>query len=173
VPLGDYNKGEAVNMGMNRFWGRIGLPMIYQIGDVWAPGHRTSLEVIPAVLIFGDNDDYGPNGNLTQSTDPGYSIATHLTHDLNDDIWVSLDYMYMHLGDSEIGPAKIDGKHFASVGATIGSQITRTMLLSLGYQSTINDDDPKDVQLSTFSLSLTYFWGSLTDGLHRIGSDGE
>ena len=173
VPLGEYDKGEAVNMGTNRFWGRIGLPIIYQLGDVCAPGHRISLVLIPAVLLFGDNDDYGPNGNLTQSTDPGYSVAAHLTHDLNDDIWVSFDYTYIHLGDSEIGSVDTDGQHFESVGATIGTQITRTMLFSLGYQTTLDDNDSEDVQLSTFSMALTFFWGSFTDGLHRIGSDGE
>ena len=173
VPLGEYNKGEAINMGTNRFWGRIGLPMIYQIGDVWAPGHRTSLEILPAVILYGDNDDYGPGGNFTQSTDPGYSVAAHLTHDLNDDIWVSLDYTYIQLGDSEVGPVKTDGADFSSLGATIGTQITRNMMLTLGYQTTLDDDAPRDVQMSTFSFSLIFFWGSLTDGLHRIGSDGE
>ena len=173
VPLGEYDKGEAVNMGMNRFWGRVGFPMIYQIGDVWAPGHRTSFEVIPAVIWYGDNDDYGPTGNFTQSTDPGYSVAAHLTHDLSDEIWVSLDYTYMQLGDSEVGPVETDGKSFSSVGATIGTQITRNMVFSLGYQTTMDDNDPKDIQMSTFSASITFFWGSVLEGLHRIGSDGK
>jgi hypothetical protein len=47
------------------------------------------------------------------------------------------------------------------------------MMLTLGYQTTLDDDAPRDVQMSTFSFSLIFFWGSLTDGLHRIGSDGE
>ncbi|SCY76859.1 transporter [Desulfoluna spongiiphila] len=173
VPLGEYNKGEAINMGMNRFWGRIGLPMIYQIGDVWGPGHRTSLEIIPAVILYGDNDDYGPTGNLTQSTDPGFSIAAHLTHDLSDNIWASLDYTYLQLGDSEVGPIETDGENFSSVGATIGTQLTRNVVLDLGYQTTINDSDPGDIRMSTFSFSLTFFWAPLLDGLHRIGSDME
>jgi hypothetical protein len=173
VPLGEYNKGEAINMGMNRYWGRIGLPMIYQIGDVWAPGHRTSLEVIPTVILYGDNDDYGPNGEFTQSTDPGYSIAAHLTHDLNDDIWVSLDYTYLQLGDSEVGPIKSDGADFSSIGATIGTQLTRNMVATLGYQSTLDDDSPGDVRMSTFSLSFIFFWAPLLDGLHRIEPHGE
>jgi hypothetical protein len=77
------------------------------------------------------------------------------------------------LGDSEVGPVKTDGADFSSLGATIGTQITRNMMLTLGYQTTLDDDAPRDVQMSTFSFSLIFFWGSLTDGLHRIGSDGE
>lgn len=173
VPIGEYNEGEAINMGMNRVWGRVGFPMILQIGDVWAPGHRTSLEVIPAVILYGDNDDFGPNGDLTQSTDPGSSLAMHFTHDLNDDIWISLDYTYLQLGDSEVGPVESDGQSFSSVGATISTQITRNMVASFGYQSTLNDDAAGDIKMSTFSLNFTFFWAPLLDGLHRIGSDGE
>jgi len=173
VPIGEYNKGEAINMGMNRFWGRLGFPMIYQIGDVWAPGHRTSLEVIPAIILYGDNDDYGPSGNMTQSTDPGFSIAAHLTHDLSDKVWASLDYTYIQLGDSEVGPIETDGESFSSIGATIGTELTRNLMLDIGYQSTINDSDPGDIQMSTFSFSLTYYWASLLDGLHRVGFEME
>jgi hypothetical protein len=171
VPLGEYDEGEVLNMGMNRFWGRVGFPMIWQIGDVWAPGHRTSFELLPALIWMGDNDDYGPTGDMTQETDLGYSVAAHLTKDINDTIWVSLDYTYMQLGDTEVGPVDSDGQDFSSIGVTIGTQLTRHLFISAGYDSTINDDGDDDVQMSTFSLNATFFWAPILDGLHRIGGE--
>ena len=166
VPLGEYDKDEAVNMGQNRFWGRIGMPITYQIGDIWAPSHRTTLEILPAVMFFGDNDDYNSAGE-TKSTDPGYTIGAHLTHDLSQEIWLSLDASYYNFGDSKVSGRTIDGKDFVSVGAAIGTNLTKNLQFTAGYHSTINDNDDNDVELGTFSISLVYYWADLLDGIDR------
>jgi hypothetical protein len=169
VPLGEYDKDQLVNMGQNRYRGRIGMPVIYQIGDIWAPSHRTTVEIVPAVMIFGDNDQYGSDGD-TLSTDPCYTVGAHLAHDFSNEIWVSLDASYYNFGDSEFHGANAsekDGKDFTSVGAAIGTNLTRNLQFTLGYHSTMNDGGKKDVELSTFSASLVYYWADQLDGLER------
>lgn len=166
VPLGEYDNDEMVNIGQNRFWGRIGLPIIYQIGDTWAPSHRTTLEILPAVMIFADNDDSNSAGD-TKSTDPGFTIGGHLTHDVSQAIWISLDASYYNFGDSKVNGRTINGKDFISVGAAIGTNLTNNLQFTVGYHSTINDNGKNDIELGTFSASLVYYWADILDGIER------
>ena len=57
VPIGEYDDGRALNLGQNRWSGRLGFPVVWQFGS-WVPGRRTTLELLPAVWLFGPNDDY-------------------------------------------------------------------------------------------------------------------
>ncbi|ELV8771129.1 transporter [Vibrio rotiferianus] len=171
VPIGEYDSSQAINMGTNRFWGRVGFPMMLQLGDVWAPSKRASLEILPAVTWYGDNDDMYGGG--TQSTDLGYSLGAHLTYDLSQHVWISLDYSYVKSGDYKnsggANDGSFDGQDFSSVGFTVATDLTRNLNASLGYQTTINDDGPGKAQMSTFSFNLTYYWADILDGLSRTG----
>jgi hypothetical protein len=55
LPVGEYDNDQQLNIGQNRWYGRIGLTIVGQLGD-WVPGRRTTLEVLPAVSIFDDNE---------------------------------------------------------------------------------------------------------------------
>ncbi|MGR5355828.1 transporter [Vibrio chagasii] len=172
VPLGEYDEDNTLNMGTNRFWGRVGFPMMYQLGDVWAPSKRASLEILPAVTWYGDNDDL--HGGGSQSTDLGYSLGAHLTYDVSQHVWVSLNYSYVKSGDytntgADGSTTKGDGQEMSSVGVTVATDLTRNLNASFGYSTTINDDGPGDAQMSTFSLNLTYYWADILDGLSRTG----
>ena len=169
LPLGEYDEGEAINIGMNRYWGRLGFPLTLQLGEIWAPSQRATFELLPTVIWMGDNDGYGASGDQTQEVDTGYSLAGHLTFDVADNIWVSLDATYLKMGDSEVEGVTSDGSEFTSIGVTIGMQLTRNLFASIGYESTIDDEEPGDVQLSTFSASLTFFWADILEGLYRRG----
>jgi hypothetical protein len=57
IPVGEYEEDSAVNLGQNRWWGRIALPVVYYLGS-YAPLYRTSIEVTPSVLVFAENDDF-------------------------------------------------------------------------------------------------------------------
>ena len=66
LPIGEYDNNQQLNIGQNRWYGRLGIPMIWQLGS-WVPGRRTTLEFLPAVWLFGDNNDYV---GQTMETDP-------------------------------------------------------------------------------------------------------
>ena len=57
LPIGKYDNTQALNLGQNRWYGRLGAPIVWQLGP-WVPGRRTTLEFLPAVWLFGANDDY-------------------------------------------------------------------------------------------------------------------
>ncbi|MEK6193683.1 MAG: hypothetical protein N2F24_05590, partial [Deltaproteobacteria bacterium] len=56
-PLGQYDSDKIVNMGLNRWYGRLALPMKYHFG-VFAPGRMISFELTPSMWLFGKNDDF-------------------------------------------------------------------------------------------------------------------
>jgi hypothetical protein len=47
-PIGEYDSSKSVNLGQNRWYGRLGFPIVWQLGPC-VPGKRTTLEFLPAV----------------------------------------------------------------------------------------------------------------------------
>ena len=81
APTGAYDANRDLNLGVNRWNMRIGLPFMYTIGD-WIPGEITTLEILPSVWFYGDNTDI----NLEQ--DPMVTLEAHLTRDITPSIFV-------------------------------------------------------------------------------------
>ena len=98
VPIGEYDSSQPLNLGQNRWYGRIGSPIVWQLG-AWVPGRRTTLEFLPAVWLFGDNDDYV---GQTLKTDPLFQMDAHLTRDFTERFWGSLDGAWYNGGKATI-----------------------------------------------------------------------
>jgi hypothetical protein len=163
-PVGEYDNSQALNLGQNRWYGRVGTPLILQIGP-WVPGRRTTLEVLPSVWFFSDNNDYV---GQTLSTDPMFQLEAHLTRDLTEHFWVSLDSTWMAGGKSSVDGAGGDSLNNVGVGATLGYQINDNLSLTAGYMATVNDSAPTDLQMDGFRLSLTYGWHKIVEGQKRL-----
>lgn len=166
-PIGEYESERALNLGQNRWYGRVGAPIVYQIGS-WVPGQRTTVEVLPSVWWFGDNDDFlGEN----LSTDPMFQLESHLTRDLTGTLWASLDATWMTGGASTIGAGEEgDSTDNLGVGFTLGYQVNDNLAFTFGYMSTVNDSEPADLQLDGFRISLTYGWHKVVEGQKRLAS---
>jgi hypothetical protein len=54
------------------------------------------------------------------------------------------------------------------VGFTFGYQISENLNFTFSYKSTINDDDPGDLQMNSFMVSLVYGWHPLIEGSRRL-----
>jgi hypothetical protein len=166
-PIGEYDSGQALNLGQNRWYGRVGAPMILQIGS-WVPGRRTSLEVLPSIWCFSDNDDY-VGENL--STDPMFQVEAHLTRDFTEHFWGSLDSTYLGGGKSTVGGSTGDSLSNLGVGFTLGYQINDNISLTAGYMATVNDSEPTDLQMDGFRISFTYGWHKIVEGQKRLKSE--
>ena len=164
LPTGEYDDDQLVNLGQNRWIGRVGMPILWQIGP-WVPGRRTTLEVIPAVWVYGDNDDY-VQGDL--ETDPMFQLEAHLTRDLDEKFWVSLDVNWLSEGESTIGGVSGDSVDALMVGVTAGFPLTDRLNLTFGYSSTVNDSSADDIQADGFLFSLTYGSSRLMRGFDRL-----
>ncbi len=168
-PLGQYDNTQSLNLGQNRWYGRIGTPIIWQLGP-WIPARRTTLEIFPSVWLFGDNDDFV--GDNLQS-DPTFELETHLTRNFTSKFWGSLDATYSSSGDATITTTTMSrpmsGSDMTLVGFTLGYQLNDSMQLTLGYKSTLNNDSASnDLQMSVFMISFTTAWHRLLEGAGRL-----
>ena len=168
-PLGQYDNTQSLNLGQNRWYGRVGTPMIWQIGP-WIPDSRTTFEVFPSVWFFGDNDDF-VGQNL--SSDPTFELEAHLTRNFTSKIWGSVDATYSSSGDTTIASTTSAGSDMTLVGFTLGYQLNDSMQLTFGYKSTLNNDAASnDLHMSTFMISLTAGWHRLLEGAGRLSNGG-
>ncbi len=164
LPVGEYDKSQSVNLGLNRWYGRIGAPIIWQFG-AWVPGRRTTLEFLPSIWLFGDNNDF-VGQNL--ETDPTFELDTHLTRDFSMHMWGSLDAIYISSGDSKINGVTTSGSDSTSLGFTFGYQINDGLQLTLGYKSTIGSADVGDLDQSSFMISIISGWHPVLSGAERL-----
>ena len=164
VPIGEYDSSQPLNIGQNRWYGRFGVPTILQIGP-WVPGQRMTLEFLPAVWFFGNNDDYV---GQTIETDPLFQLDAHLTRDITEKLWASLDAAWYYGGEATINEVEGDKLNNIGVGITLGYQINDNLNLTVGYKSTINDSSSDDLRMDSFMVSLVYGWHPLLEGSRRL-----
>jgi Putative MetA-pathway of phenol degradation len=164
IPIGEYDSDSPVNIGQNRWYGRIGTPVVWQIGS-WVPGKRTTFEFLPAVWLFSDNNDFV---GKTMSTEPMYQLEAHLTRDFMERIWGSLDVIYYSGGKATIDDVEGNALNNVGVGATLGYQVNDNMQLNISYSSTVNDSDDEDLKMDGFRVTLLYGWHPLVEGMKRL-----
>jgi hypothetical protein len=165
VPIGEYHSGQPLNIGQNRWYGRVGAPVVWQIGS-WAPERRTTLEFLPAVWIFSDNDDFV---GKTMTTDALFQLESHLTHNFAKGFWASLDAAWYTGGKATIDGIPGEKLNNAGLSFTAGYQLNDNAQLTVGYGSTLGDNEPGDLRLSQFRVTLIYGWHSLIEGVNRLG----
>jgi len=164
LPVGDYDSDQPLNIGQNRWYGRLGLPIVWQLG-AWVPGKRTTLEFLPALWLFGDNDDYV---GQRMETDPMFQLDAHLTRDFTERFWGSLDAAWYTGGKATINGVSGEKRNDFGVGLTLGYQISDNIGLTFSYKSTVNDNAPGDLQMDVFMVSLVFGWHPIIEGMHRL-----
>ncbi len=167
LPIGEYNSNQALNLGQNRWYGRIGAPMIMQLGS-WVPGRRTTVELLPAVWMFGDNTDYV---GQTMKTDPLFQLDAHLTRDFTENIWGAIDASWYKGGRATINGIEGSKRNDVAFGLTLGYKINDNLNITAGYKSTVNDSAPGDMQMDSFMITLVFGWHPLIEGSKRLKSE--
>jgi hypothetical protein len=165
VPVGEYDEESPTNIGQNRWFGRVALPVMVNLCE-WVPGRKTTFEVTPAVWVFGDNDDF--LGQKMQ-TDPMFELEGHLTRDLTDKLWASLDAIYYGGAKSTIGGMSSGSLGDFAVGFTVGYKINENMSLTAGYTTTLGSGGSDDLDLNVFTVNLIFGWHDLVEGIRRLG----
>ena len=163
LPIGKYDNAKALNLGQNRWYGRLGAPIVWQLGP-WVPGRRTTLEFLPAVWLFGDNDDYV---GKTMKTDPLFQLDAHVTRDFTEHFWGAIDGTWFYGGKATIDGVPGKRLNNIGVGLTLGYQINDNLNLTLGYKTTVDDSAPTDLRMDCFMVTLVYGWHPLVEGMKR------
>lgn len=164
LPIGEYDSDQPLNLGQNRWYGRVGAPILWQLGD-WVPGRRTTLEFLPAVWLFGNNDDYV---GQTLETDPLFQLDAHLTRDVTEHAWASLDASWYSGGKATINGVPGERMNNVGIGFTFGYAINDNLNLTVGYKSTANDSAPTDLQMDNFMVTFVYGWHPIIEGSRRL-----
>ena len=168
LPIGNYNSSQPLNIGQNRWYGRLGTPVVWQLGP-WVPGQRTTLELLPAVWLFGNNNDYV---GQTLKTDPLFQLDAHLTRDLTERFWGALDASWYNGGKATINGVEGSKLNNWGVGLTLGYQVNENLNLTVGYKSTLNNSsDPTALRMDTFMVTLVFGWHPLIEGSRRLKSE--
>lgn len=162
IPIGEYDDDESLNIGQNRWSGRIGVPIVWQFGP-WIPGKRMTLEMLPSVWFYEDNDDF-LDGTL--ETDPLFLLENHLTRDFTSEFWGSFDATWAKGGEATIDGVTGDEVDNFGVGFTFGYAISDNLSLTAGYMTTVGNDE---LEMDRFLFSVTYGWNSLVEGIKRLG----
>jgi len=99
LPIGNYDRQSALNLGGNRWVVRPELGIVKGIGD------RTYVDVVLNGQFFSKNDDYGSGATPQKlEQDPLFGVETHVSYDINKQWITALDYYY-----SKGGETKLDG----------------------------------------------------------------
>jgi hypothetical protein len=164
VPIGEYDSSRPLNLGQNRWYGRVGAPIVWQLGP-WVPGRRTTLEFLPAVWFFGTNNDYV---GQTLKTDPMFQLDAHLTRDFTEHFWGALDAAWYNGGQASINGVAGKKLNNLGFGLTLGYTINDNLNLTVGYKSTVNDSAPGDLRMDAFMVTLVFGWHPLLEGSRRL-----
>jgi hypothetical protein len=164
-PIGKYDDDKLVNMGLNRWFGRIAFPFKYHLGS-FSPGYMTSIEIIPSVWLFDENDDF--IGRKLEN-DPMVQLEGHVTHDFTPNFYGSLDMLYRggfqsEIDDVEVGHA-ID---IGNLGFTVNYQATDNLAIRAGYSTNLFGDHELDNSL--FRVQFVYAWHKASENMKKLMS---
>jgi hypothetical protein len=163
-PIGQYDNSKPLNLGQHRWYGRMGAPIIWQLGP-WVPGRRMTLEFLPAVWFFGANNDFV---GQTLKTNPKFQLDGHLTRDFTEHFWAAFDTVWYTGGKSTINGVPGKTLNNLGLGFTAGYHINDNLGLTLGYKSTINDGAPDSLRMNQFMVSIVYGWHRVIEGMGRL-----
>jgi Putative MetA-pathway of phenol degradation len=140
LPTGAYSRSQPVNLGSNRLAFQAGLPMVYASGRSYRDPALTSLEVLPTVTFYDDNED--PFGAGRSGKRPLFSVEAHLTRNLGPRIWLSADLLYRLGGETSTdGVRDENGMHGWSAGGSLALPFVSRTSLIFTYQQVIERDD--------------------------------
>lgn len=128
VPLGSYDKNQAINPGQNRW------KFAIQPGLSTALTDKVTLDLVGDAQFFGKNSDIVGGGNFEQK--PLYSIQSHLTYKLSDGFDISLGGYKYHGGETRTrGISGNDKTNTTTLIGTLGYWVNPSTNLQFQYRS--------------------------------------
>ena len=166
VPLGQYDNDKVVNLGLNRFYSRIAFPLKYHF-RVFTPGYMSSLELVPSVWFFAENDDFL---GQKMKNDPMWQIEAHWTHDFTRHFFGSIDLLYRNGFQSEINGVKLGSDiEVGDLGFTLNFSVTDNVTIRTSFSSNVFGDS--DIDTSMIRLQFVYAWDRAIENIKKLGSE--
>ncbi|WP_462384164.1 transporter [Pseudomonas sp. Marseille-QA0892] len=147
APTGSYDQDALLNVGKNRWAYKPQLSYGAPFGD------GGLLSINANVQLFTDNSD-GRNGRLEQK--PLLGLEGHLSHDLNDRAWASLDAFYAYGGETRVaGADKHNRQNTLRLGISGSYSFTTTTAVSAAATRTVVRESYTPVG-TTFSININH-----------------
>lgn len=156
VPTGAYSSSHIFNLGTHRWAFELGAPMAYYIGASFTDPQLTTFEVLPSATFYSDNND--PFHAETQAQAPLYGVEFHVTRNLIQRFWMSVDGGWEFGGETTTDGVK-DGNSQRSffLGGTLSLDLSPSASVNVTYGGTVNHNAAgMDVRMfrATFTLSF-------------------
>ena len=149
APGGQYDSDKLVNIGTNRWSFKPELGLSKAFGP-W------TLELLPSVTFFTDNNDYFGGNNLAQ--DPLYALQGHLIYYFDFGAWVSLNSTYYTGGRTTVnGVQNDDRQENVRLGITVALPLNRHFSLKLYGSSGVYTRTGTNFDAA--GIALQYRWG--------------
>ncbi|MBT8430037.1 MAG: transporter [Gammaproteobacteria bacterium] len=134
LPLGEYDSGNVINLGSNRWTIRFSVPITRPITGIGGlPG---TLEFIPNLFLFTENKDR----NLKQ--DPLFTLEGHATQNFSRRTWGSLGFLYNRGGKTTINGLPANGSQESlALTATLGMNFSPRWGLQLRFGKSVAQNE--------------------------------
>ena len=127
-PLGQYDPGELVNLGYNRWAFKPEIGVSRPIG-------RWTIEAYAGAWLFTTNDEYYPRRSLRRQ-DPVVALQGHATCALPHRTWIALDATWFAGGDTRVdGVPNPDRQRNSRLGATFSLPLAGQHSLKVGFST--------------------------------------
>ncbi|MBV9316682.1 MAG: transporter [Gammaproteobacteria bacterium] len=137
LPTGAYDRNSPVNLGQNRWAVQLGLPLALYRGNSLLDPALTSFELIPSVIVYGNNDEPA-SGDVSHQA-PLLQLEAHLTRNLNSSVWIALDGLLVEGGETTTdGVSDHNRQRSAALGATGSVALSDTASLTLSYTEEVS-----------------------------------
>lgn len=164
IPVGQYDNSKVANLGLNRFYTRIAFPFKYHFG-VFTPGYMSSLELVPSVWLFGENDDFV---GQSLENDPMWQLEAHWTHDFTRHFFGSIDLLYRNGFQSEIDGIDVGSDlEIGDIGFTLNFQVTDNVTVRTSFSSNVFGDS--NIDNSMIRLQFVYVWDQAVENIRKLG----
>ena len=133
TPLGTYNPTSPINPSANRWMVSPTVNFSYTPDEGW-----TWVETYVSGRFFTDNNNYRVNGAQTLSQKPILRLEEHVSRNVTDALWLSLDAFYNVGGETSIdGLGQDNMANTLRVGAGMGLRLWRGADLGLNYERVV------------------------------------
>jgi hypothetical protein len=137
VPTGAYDRTAPVNPGQNRRALQLGVPMSYYIGQSFLDPALTSFELQPSITWYGDNDEPAQGNHSSEA--PLLQLEAHVTRNLGESLWVSVDALFMDGAETTIdGVSQHDRQRSFALGATVSVAVNDAVSATLSYTDEVS-----------------------------------
>ena len=172
APTGEYDPDDALNIGSNQWKTRVSAPIVKSFGE-WVPGKRTTLEIMPAVTFFGDNDE--AQGSRIEQ-DPLYSVEMHLTRDITENAYISLDYTWLNGGEERYSDLntgatvrETGGLDSDLLGVTLNFKVNDNLGIYVSHMQTLDSGDSAvSLDGSLTRISFAWAWHDVLERVSRF-----